>query len=247
VNLLPIALLLVFAQGDEKLAFDVAVIKPQPKDQRARLNIDPGGRLTAEGFSLKSLIAIAYKVTPSQMAGGESWVENDRWSIQAKAEGITSIPAWSPPYLPEMVAARLRSLLEDRFQLKFHRKPGMQQSYILVEGKSGSKMVRAEAPEKTGAMKAGPGVVIGMAATVPQLVVYLNRLMDRPVVDQTGLTGYFDFKLQFAPETAAADQPASSDPSIFTAIQEQLGLKLEAAKLPVELFVIDAVQKPSAN
>jgi uncharacterized protein (TIGR03435 family) len=71
--------------------------------------------------------------------------------------------------------------------------------------------------------------------------------MDRPVVDKTGLTGYFDFKLQFAPESPAADQPVSSDPSIFTAVQEQLGLKLEATKVPVDLLVIDSVQKPTAN
>jgi len=257
MNLLPIAILLALAQQDARLTFDVAAIKPQPPDQRAKLSIDPGGRLTAEGFSMKSLIAIAYKLMPSQISGGESWVENDRWSILAKAEEVTAIPNWSPPYLPEIMAARLRSLLEDRFQLKFHHESRMQPTYVLVESKAGSKLIRAEATEKTGAMKAGPGTVIGIAASVPQLVLYLNRIMDRPVVDKTGLTGYFSFKLQFAPESAprapapenaaAADQPVSNDPSIFTAVQEQLGLKLEAMKVPVEVLAIDSAQKPTAN
>ena len=263
--------------SDVKLSFDVAAIKPTGPDQRQRLSIEPGGRFVADGFSVKTLIAIAYGLTTSfQMVGGGGWEETDRWSIQAKADGVTSIPNWSPPYIPEIIAVRLRSLLEDRFLLKSHRESRIQQSYALVESKTGSKLVRTEAPSPStaesgnpvgnqpaqhpGSIKAGSGVVIGASTSVDQLVAYLNRLLDRPVINRTGITGYFNFKLQFAPESApryhspppSASGPGSevqlsNDPPIFTAIQEQLGLKLESTKVPADVLVIDSVQKPSAN
>lgn len=227
-------------------SFEIAAIKPSTADQHQRLTIDPGGRLTADSFTLKALIAIAYHVTPFQMQGGKAgWIESERWSIQAKAEGITDIPRWSPPNIPEIMASRLRGLLEERFLLRIHREQQLQPSYLLTEAKAGSKLIRAEKGPGQSGIKAGPGVLIGVAATMEQIVGYLNRLLDRPLIDKTGLTGNFNFKLQFAPESTAAE--LSNDPSLFTALQEQLGLKLESAKLPAEILVIDQAQRPTAN
>jgi uncharacterized protein (TIGR03435 family) len=252
---------------ETKVSFDVAAIRPTAADQRQTLKIEPGGRFTAESFSLKTLIAIAYKLTPYQMSGGDGWIESDRWSVYAKAEDVTSIPNWSPPYIPEIMAARLRSLLADRFLLKTHRETRMQPSYVLVETKAGSKLVRNETPtadpalqqsaQRPGSIKAGPGVIVAAKISMDQFVAYLSRIMDRPVVDRTGLSGLFDIKMQFAadslpraqspPPTAGPESQLSNDPSFFTAIQEQLGLKLESTKIEAEFLVIDSVHKPTAN
>ena len=139
------------------------------------------------------------------------------------------------PNIPEVMAARLRSLLEDRFLLKVHRETRMQQVYALSVGRTGPKLVHADAASPTpdaqrpGSFRAGPGVVIGAAVTMEQIVTYLDKLMDRPVIDQTWSPGT-STKLQFAPESApragipgrrVGFQPAAArgDPSIFTAIQ----------------------------
>src|SRR5579872_3687466 len=210
-----------------KPAFDVASIKPSAPGTRQAITIQPGGRFVASGVQLRLLIAIAYHLQAYQMSGGESWIAIDAWSIEAKAEDVSVIPFWSPPYIPDVMAVRLQSLLEDRFALKTHRETRELQMYTLTLRKGGSKLAVAEPPPQPtqppagmrpplgpdgsipanfapppGAILAGPGTLIGSAITMDQIVVFLNRLMDRPVIDKTGLAGYFDVKLQFAPESA---------------------------------------------
>jgi len=249
---------------DARPSFSVASIKPAAPDARLGVAIQPGGRFVANGAQLKLLISLAWHVTPFQMSGGEDWMTSDRWNIEATSEGVTAVPDWTPPNIPEVMAIRLRSLLEDRFLLKVHRETKIQQAYGLTVGRNGSKLVPADAgaaapdTQRPGSFRAGPGIVIGAAVTMDQIVAYLDKLMDRPVIDKTGLTGHFDFKLQFATEStpralatpASASGPEmqpSGDPSIFTAIQEQLGLKLDASREPAQILVIDSAQKPSKN
>ena len=265
----------VFSQvsTDARPSFTVAAVKPSAPEARQGMTIQPGGRFVAAGFQLKLLILIAYHLTPFQMSGGEEWMANDRWSIEATSEGVSGIPDWKAPYIPEIMAVRLRSLLEDRFQLKTHREMRTQQVYALTINKNGSKLVPADplsqraggagnaAPQpaqRPGTFRAGPGVVIGSAVSMEQIVTYLDRLMDRPVIDQTGLAGSFDMELHFSPESvprtvspaiagSAPEPRVSEDPSIFTAIQEQLGLKLESSKETVEILVIDSARRPTEN
>jgi uncharacterized protein (TIGR03435 family) len=253
---------------ETKLVFDIASIKPSDSSARQGLIIQPGGRFVASSFSLQSLIAIAYHLTPFQISSVAGWIANERWNIEAKGEGVTSIPSWVPPDIPEMMAVRLRTLLDERFLLKVHREARLQEVYALTLAKNGSKLVSVEPASSTqqrsaqrgGTFRAGPGVVIGAAVTMDQIVKYLDRLMDRRVIDKTGLTGYFDLTLKFAPESApryisspaatagvGIDAEVSDDPTIFTALQEQLGLKLQLAKEPTEFLVIDSARKPTDN
>jgi uncharacterized protein (TIGR03435 family) len=248
-----------------KPSFSVASVKPAAADARLGVAIQPGGRFIASGAQLKLLIALAYHVTAFQMSGGEGWMVNDRWNIEANSEGVAAVPDWTPPNIPEVMAIRLRSLLEDRFLLKVHRETRMQQAYALTAGKNGPKLIHADPgaatpdAQRPGSFRAGPGVVIGAAVSMEQIVTYLGKLMDRPVIDKTGLTGHFDFKLQFAPErvpralaasgngSGPEPQASGDDPSIFTAIEEQLGLRLESTKETAEILVIDSARKPTEN
>jgi uncharacterized protein (TIGR03435 family) len=260
------------AISESKLTFDVATVKPSDVSVRQSLVIQPGGRFVANSFTLQALIAIAYRLTPFGMSPVQGWMADQRWDIEAKAETVTSVPTWVPPNIPEMMAARLRNLLEERFQLKVHRETRVQPVYVLTLAKGGSKLASVSDPtqertsptaeqpkQRPGSFRAGPGVVIGAAVSVDQILKYLDRLMDREVIDKTGLTGYFDITLKFAPESAPrfvpaqpsagspAEPPTSTDPSIFTTLQEQLGLKLQATREPMPFLVIESARKPAEN
>ena len=270
-----------------KPTFDVVSIKPSPPGTRQRLAIEPGGRFIAEGVQLNLLVALAYHLQANyQLSGPQPWMATDSWTIEAKADGITEIPHWTPPFIPDVIAVRLQSLLADRFALKTHFETRDMQIYSLVLDKSPAKLKPVEAPSDNapaapvgaqsasapgstssatpapppGAVLAGPGRIIASAITMSQLVALLNRLMDRPVIDHTNLQAHYNVSLQFDPASsphwfgppptngAAATQSApSEDPSIFVALQQQLGLKLEAAKEPVQVLVIDSAQRPTPN
>ena len=231
----------------------MASIKPSPPGTRDGIAIQPGGRFVANA-SLKLLIGLAWHLH-FPMAGGDSWVANDLWSVEAKAEGLPEIPTWTPPNMPEVIAARLRSLLQERFSLKTHLEMRNTQVYRLSVGPGGSRLEAVDpASPSASSFRAGPGAIIGAKATMEQFITILSRYMDRPVIDKTGLTGLYNTKLQFAPEStpkqlsgSTATPSTGDDPSIFTALQEQLGLKLEAAQEPVEILVIDHAERPSEN
>ena len=234
-------------------SFDVASIKPAAAGARDAIAIQPGGRFVATA-SLKLLIGLAWHLH-FPMVGGDSWVGSDLWSVEAKADGLADISGWTAPNLPEPIAVRLRSLLQERFSLKTHSETRNTQVYRLSVSPGGSRLevVDPTAPGAT-SFRAGPGAIIGSKATMEQFITILSRYMDRPVIDKTGITGLFNAKLQFAPESAprqlsgtTTEASASSDPSIFTALQEQGGLKLEATQEPVEILVIDHVERASEN
>jgi bla regulator protein blaR1 len=270
-------------------SFEVASIRPCPPRARQRIAIEPGGQFIADGVSLQLLIAIAYRLQAFQMSGGERWMSTDQWSIQAETwpGEVSAVPAWAPPYVPPVIAASLRSLLKHRFALKTHWETKRLRVYTLMLGKHGSKLKAVHRPplpgrETTaapqpgsltpngassatpmppdGSVLGGPGLVVGSAASIEQLVAILGRLMDRVVINETGLTGFFDFRLQFDPDSAPllafGAKPANAlylptggtgGPSIFTAVQEQLGLKLEPKKEPIHVLVIDSALKPTKN
>jgi uncharacterized protein (TIGR03435 family) len=263
-------------------SFDVASVKPGAAGARERIVIEPGGRFLAENVSLKFLIGSAWHLAAYQISGGENWTATEPWTIQATAEGI-SVPSWAPPFLPDIIATRVRTLVNDRFALHAHQETREMAVYRLSIGKNGPglKVTQSREPPQTdsssgpqpgtgrtgrpedvvpppGRAMAGPGVVLATAIPEQQLVMLLGRWLDRPIIDKTGLTGYVDVRLRFAPESAPrpvqvppspdGTVPApSDDPSIFTAIEEQLGLKLELAREPIDVLIIDSARRPAAN
>ena len=236
--------------------FDVATIKPNTaNDFRVMLQSPGGGRFSATGIPLKLLIQEAYNVRDFQITGGPTWIGTERWDVQAKSDSITDrIPV-------EQLRPMLKALIEDRFQLKAHRETKEMPVYELWVAKGGSKLKTAEADGKPGPMmRMGRGEVTGNKVAMPMLAQMLSQQLRRTVIDKTGLTGEFDFTLTFTPEPgqgggplgdlpprADAPPPGGDGPTIFTAIQEQLGLKVESAKGPVEVIVIDKAEKPTDN
>jgi uncharacterized protein (TIGR03435 family) len=227
--------------------FEVASIKPaDPSTRGFRVQTAPGGRYIASGVTVTFLMEAAYGVRDFQISGGPGWIGNERFEINAKAESGTEGK-------PGEMAIRLQALLADRFQLKLTHETRELPIYALMVAKSGSKLKESTAE---GGMSFGRGKVVATGMNLASLVNALSQQLGRPVVDKTGLTGNYDFKLEWTPELGQPLGPKetpesvsvdSSGPTLFTALQEQLGLKLESTKGPVEILVIDRVEKPTEN
>jgi uncharacterized protein (TIGR03435 family) len=235
--------------GGKRLEFEVASIKAaKPGGNGTSLLTNPAGQFTAENATLRTIITFAFGVRGFQLSGGPSWLDSDRFDIVAKPEAGSN-----PAQLRQMV----QSLLADRFKLKFHRETKEMQVVALEVGKNGPKL-KPTKPEDDAArpnrgFQGGAGELTALGADMTSLATRLSAIVGRPVIDRTALTGRFDFTLQWTPDSPAhmksPDEPVANSeqgPSIFTAVQ-QLGLKLENQKAPVEIIVIDAVEKPSAN
>lgn len=221
----------------------------------------PGGRFVARNVPIEALIAFAYRIQDFQLSGAPVWLKSERYDLEAKAEGDASFQA---------NVARLQTLLENRLQFKFHRETKEEPAYALVvvkteklpdAGACGPPPSSPPPPPKPGTMPP-PGcgniaTLIGhiTAEKVPlsSFIDVISRLTDRKVFDQTNLTGRYNIDLEYAPDQAefppgAPPRPPIDDrPSLFTALQEQLGLKLESTKGPVDVFVIDHIERPSEN
>jgi len=237
-------------------SFEVASIKPSdPQARRTRIGISPGGLFAAQNVTVKILIQHAWDVRDFQISGGPGWLDTERYDITAKGDGpdvseddMRKMTEVQRNKLEEKYLIKVRALLADRFQLKVHRETKELPVYALIVAKGGAKIRRPTEDGSPGGRlsmrrESAGTEVTGQKAVLAQLVRLLSDQVGRTVVDKTGLEGSYDFKMSFAP-----DQPAESDgPSIFTALQEQLGLKLEAQKGPVEVLVIDSAQKASAN
>jgi uncharacterized protein (TIGR03435 family) len=230
------------------VAFEVTSVKPNKSGNgSSRFNFRHG-RLTATNVSLKSCIYFAYRIKDYQISGPD-WLNSERYDIAAKA--ASGVP-------DEQLMPMLQTLLRDRFKLRLHRQTKERPVYALVVGKGGSKLHEVEAGP--GKDNAGRGHLSAQKISMPRLAEILSRHMDRPVLDMTGVKGVFDLTLDYTPDDArgtpaprdggveaiATDSPTG--PSIFVALQEQLGLKLEARKGPVEILVIDYAEKvPTEN
>jgi bla regulator protein BlaR1 len=250
------------AQTQAGLKFEVASVKPADPNLRGmRLNITPGNGLLASGVTLKTLVEFAYDVQDFQISGGPGWMRTDRYEILAKpdrpeesAESREATEAQRKVLL-EHLRERTRALLAERFQLSVHRESEDRPVYILALAKNGHKL--QEPTEQTGITR-NRGLISGNGATVEMLAHVLGFTLGRPVLDRTGVTGTYKFKMEWTEESVGMKEKGgaiSTDatpadplgPSIFSAIQEQLGLKLEAGKGPVEIIVIDRAEKPTAN
>jgi uncharacterized protein (TIGR03435 family) len=192
------------------------------------------GRFTASNVSLEILIAMAFGVSSSQVVGGPGWMGSERYDVTAKPEAEVSLTY-------EELKPRLQQLLAQRFKLAVHRETKDARGYALVTTKSGPKLKQAASDAQGGFIL--PRGLRNPSATMDLLASMLARPLGCPVVNKTGIQGNFEIVLNYAPEGVAG----SSLPSIFTAVREQLGLKLEAQTVPLETLVIDQVERVPAE
>jgi uncharacterized protein (TIGR03435 family) len=240
--------------------WDVAVVKPHPAGDNMM-----SWRMTADSVDwvdlpLEQMVCIAWDMNSYQVSGLSGWMESTRFDLTAKvsSEDLAAYKKLNMTQREKM----LQKLLIERFQLKVHMETKIQPVYDLVVDKSGSKLkptTAIDAPSeeerkanpdkyKKGFTTMGPGMFEGTGVGVGSLTSQLENALGKPVRDTTGLTGVYDITLHYRPEETAAGSGDNADaPSVFSAVQEQLGLKLLPAKGPVETLVVDAAQKPEAD
>jgi len=245
----------------------VASVKPNTSGGRGGIvNRLPGGGFRAENIVVNTLIQLAYNVSGFQISGAPAWTSSDRFDVNAKAEGEATMDQMRP---------MLQAMLADRFRLMAHRETKEAPIYELVAAKSGLKLAPTKEgscttfdpktpppppprpgdplPRMCGGARISRSSIDAFGISMAALASDLSNLLGRTVVDKTGVTGTFDVHMEFAPDEAiaiggqAAPSADQAGPSIFTALQEQLGLKLDNAKSPVEVLVIDHVERPSEN
>jgi uncharacterized protein (TIGR03435 family) len=234
-----------------KPSFQAASVKlnPQSGSIPASLSV-AGNRYRATGVPLRRLIMEAYNLRDWQLTGGPSWISSDQWDVEAVAADGTPILFFNPedPNRPTEGSLMMQSLIENRFQFKFHRDVKKLPAYELTVTRSGPKFKRS-IDQQSPAGRLGRGEIDVQAQPFATFAYYLSRFLDRTLINKVDLTGLYDIKLQWNPDlkTEVEASTVSDKPSIFTALQEQLGLKLDSGKAPVQVIVIDSVQKPSQN
>jgi uncharacterized protein (TIGR03435 family) len=255
--LLAIALTLLAGQATEKPSFEVASIKRNVSiGQSGNMGIQPGGRFQATNAPVSWLVLSAYgefqrPLIPSQLIGAPDWLQGERYDIIGKT---TADVAKLPPLEQfRTIPLLLKSLLEDRFRLQVHRETRTMPIYALTFARQDHSLGPKIKPTSIDCLKpqqdmskcgynGGPGRVIAGWVEISGLVNVLANTMSQIVVDRTGLQGRFDLDLEWSP-----DQTATDKPSIFAAVQEQLGLRLEADRGPVSVVVIDHIERPTED
>jgi uncharacterized protein (TIGR03435 family) len=239
--------------ADAKPQFEVSTIKPSKPDERWSLLVNRSGMMNTTNTSLADLIKFAYDLHEKQIAGGPAWMETDKFDVTGKpdTEGIPN---------PTQLKMMVQKMLAERFELSFHREQRELSVYAITIAKGGHKLKPSESKSNLPGYGRSPrGMIVGNS-TITQWAAILgaNTLatLDRPVVDQTGLGDKrWDFTLNYTSDAALAAQAAGgagaadpdAPPDLFTAFQQQLGLKLEATKAPVDVIVVDGVTKPTEN
>ena len=232
--------------------FEVASIKPgNSEDRRPLFSFPNGSQLTVRNFTVRRLIQIAYRIKDFQISGGPAWIGADLYDINAKSETAAK---------QDEIMPMLQALLASRFQLIVRRETREMPVYALVLSKNGPKMKPADASAAR-LIRVRRGLLTAAQGSTAIIADQLQNFLNRTVIDKTGLTGDYDVKLEWAPdeyqvsmfsamgvpEGFGAPSPDWHGPSLFTALEEQLGLKLESQKGPVELFMIERIERPSEN
>ena len=243
--------------ADAKPGFEVATIKPSDPARPGKLFTVRGQEVITINTTVSDLITMAYSLHPRQITGGPGWFESDKFDITGKPE----VPG--QPNVAQ-IKIMIQKLLADRFQLKFHTEKKELGVYAITVVKTGTKFTKSQAdPNSLPGLFFGRAQPSGMSfnvrnATISEVASVLQgNVLDKPVVDQTGLSEKFDFTLKFTPDPGqmtglGGPPPPAADsldapPDIYTAFQQQLGLKLENTKAPVDVIVIDRLEKPSEN
>jgi len=261
--------------GAQDEGFEVASVKHNTSgDTDGMLRQLPGGRMVATNMPARQIVLFAYNIAGYQLIGAPSWLRTERYDMAAKMDGNPAIELVRGDNGGNPMQLALRALLEDRFKLKTHRETREMDIYALVMARPGggpgpnlkptvqdcaaaASAQRGQAPPPPGSnapfcgVQGGPGRIRLGGLPSSAFVQAFTGPSGRYVIDRTGLTGSWDFELTFAvqgraagPDAAAAD-PNTSD--FFTALQEQLGMKLEPTKGPVEVLVIDSVDRPLSD
>jgi bla regulator protein blaR1 len=256
-------------------SFEVATIKPtRPEDNSQRIMMSHG-RFTVENQALSEIIKFAYNITSEdQLSGGPSWIRSEKYDIDAKEEAalVQKLKNLPREQMADQVRLMVQSLLADRFKLEVSRQTRELPVYALVIAKGGPKLTQSapvssmsklSGPKMTGIRSTGRGQLSANNAPFKLILDVLSRQPEiggRTIVDETGLQGDYDWSLNWSPErpdqfnggnsgqeSATAPAPDSSAPSLFTALREQLGLRLQPQKGSVEVLLIDHIEKPSEN
>ena len=262
-----IALLAVLLAAQAPLAFDVAAIKPNNSGaigEQVRF-YPPSGRVTMTNVTVKRMIQNAYQLQDLQIAGGPGWIASVHFDIVANSEAAN--------LSPQQRWLMVRALLADRFKLKMHTEPREQPVFALVlarrDGRLGEHLTRSNTdctlptaprvgpidlsrPNQCGVIMGGPGRMNFRGVTLEVIAAQLSARVGRSVVDRSGLDGRYDLDVEYSSQPlqaagadpASVDRPAGDAASLYTAIQEQLGLKLESEKGSIDVMVIDSVERP---
>lgn len=260
MTLLPIlALLAATPLLAQEFTFEVASVKPtgSPGNGISIWTNETGFR--TENTSLVTLIRFAWNAQDYQIIGVPGWAKDDGWDINAKNEvaEVDKVPLQdrkSQEARTQRMRSRVRHMLEERFQLKVRQEEKQLPLYSLTVDKSGLKATAVK--EAKGNMSVNrsnaTASIKGDGITIDRLCQTLGNMLDRPVVDETGLDGFYDVELKYSSDTSAAGKDSApaeevTGPSIFTALREQAGLRLTGKKGPVATWVVEKIEKPDAN
>ena len=238
--------------ADADPSFEVATVKPSDPNRPGRAFTVRGRTFSTFNTPLTALISFAYNVHPRQIVGAPAWADSELFDItaQPEGEGQPNDRQWR---------SMLQKLLADRFQLSFRREKRELPAYVIVVAPGGPKLARSGGDPNglPGLFFKGLGVLPAINATIGDFAgVMQSVVLDRPVVDRTGLAGRFDFTLQWTPDEtqfggrggqAQTQAGPNAPPGLFTAMQEQLGLKMDATRAEVDALIIERAEKPSEN
>jgi uncharacterized protein (TIGR03435 family) len=237
--------------ADADPSFEVVTIKPSRREPLDKGFGMRGRRFTVNNEGFIELVTLAYRLHLRQIAGAPSWAENDKYDIEGTADG-EGVPSL------DQYRIMLRKMLADRFHLAFHMEKRELPVYVLTAAKTGSKMTKSlNQDELAGLGLRGLGSVVGRSANMENFRNFMQGfVMDRPVLDKTDIEGRYDFQLDWTPNDfqfpglGVKVPPAPENaqhPDLYTAIQQQMGLKLEAVKAQADVMVVERVEKPSKN
>lgn len=224
-------------------AFDVVSVRPNQSGSPNSSSRMTGNRYTATNVSLVSLLRVAYGLQEFQIDARQGWAGLDRFDVVATLPDGARPSDW-----PLMV----QSLLRDRFRLRFHVEPRPAPVYDLTVGKNGHRLTPADPskcrdPSGSCGFNGSPTQIDGTSVSTTQLATRLSRSIGVMVIDRTGLNGLFDIRLEWTVDDQFTGRGASASPTIFGAIQDQLGLRLDSTRAPVDVLVVDSVDKPTPD
>ncbi len=250
--ILPIPLLFAQEQPVQRMApeakpaFDVATIKPATPDERFTITVSSAGLVRTTGTSLYDLIKFAFDLHPAQLVGAPGWLEDEKFDITGRPD-LPGRP--STPQMKQM----MQKLFVDRLHLTVHHEKKEMTAYVITEAKAGAKIEKNNS-DPNGLMSFSGSGQQGLKVsnmTMPEFAWTMQAAyLDRPVLDSTGFGSQrYNFTLKWTPDNApaAAADSADAPPDIFTAFRDQLGLKLESKKAPVDVMVIDRIERPGEN
>jgi uncharacterized protein (TIGR03435 family) len=225
--------------------WEVATVRRSDPDGKEDAFVVVGRHVKIENRPLENLLLIGYGVQKSQIVGAPEWVKTEHFDV----DGVTDVDG-QPNVL--QIQSLMRKLLAERFGLKLHHEQRVMPVYALTLAKGAVKMAASKGdpsglPDETVYENGGERTLQMTNVTLKDLALMMKVFLDRPVVDQTGLQGRYDFQLEYTFDELRATPDANAAPSVFTAVQEQLGLKLEPTRLAADVVVIDKVERPGAN